>query len=63
MYGTISIIDGLIKGGVTINIADDYFYGYVFASICVPDSIPFVGGKELANVEGRRCQTNLSALM
>lgn len=51
MYGTISIINGLIKGGVTINIADDYFYGYVFASICVPDSIPFVGGKELANVE------------
>ncbi len=51
LYGNISIIDGLIKGGVTINIAHKYFYGYIYATICVPDSIPFVGGKELAGVE------------
>lgn len=51
LYGSISIIDGLIKGGITINIADNYFYGYIFASICIPDSIPLVGGKELAGVE------------
>lgn len=51
LYGNVSIIDGLIKGGITITIADNYFYGYIFASICIPDSIPFVGGKELAGVE------------
>lgn len=51
LYGNVSIIDGLIKGGITITIADNYFYGYIFASICIPDSIPLVGGKELAGVE------------
>lgn len=51
LYGNVSIIDGLIKGGITVTIADDYFYGYIFASICIPDSIPLVGGKELAGVE------------
>ena len=51
LYGNVSIIDGLIKGGITVTIADNYFYGYIFASICIPDSIPFVGGKELAGVE------------
>lgn len=51
LYGNVSIIDGLIKGGITINIADNYFYGYIFASICIPDSVPLLGGKELAGVE------------
>ncbi len=51
LYGNISIIDGLIKGGITVTIADNYFYGYIFAVICIPDSVPFVGGKELAGVE------------
>lgn len=51
LYGNVSIIDGLIKGGITVTIADDYFYGYVYASLCIPDSIPFVGGKELRGVE------------
>jgi hypothetical protein len=50
-YGRISVIDGLIKGGITITIAEDYLYGYIFASICVPDSIPLVGGKEISGVE------------
>ncbi len=51
LYGNASIIDGLITGGITVTIADNYFYGYIFASICIPDSIPIVGGKELAGVE------------
>ena len=51
LYGNISIIDGLIKGGITVTIADDYFYGYIFATLCIPDSVPLVGGKELAGVE------------
>ena len=51
LYGNASIIDGLITGGITVTIADNYFYGYIFASICIPDSIPLVGGKELAGVE------------
>ena len=51
MYGDVNIIDGLIKGGITVTIANDYFYGYIYASICIPDSVPFVGGKELAGVE------------
>ena len=51
LYGNVSIIDGLIKGGITVTIADDYFYGYIFASLCIPDSVPLVGGKELAGVE------------
>lgn len=51
LYGNVNIIDGLIKGGITVTIADNYFYGYVFANICIPDSIPLVGGKTLAGVE------------
>lgn len=51
LYGNVNIIDGLIKGGITVTIADDYFYGYVFASLCIPDSIPLVGGKTLRGVE------------
>ena len=51
LYGNVSIIDGLIKGGITVTIAKDYFYGYIFASICIPESVPLVGGKELAGVE------------
>lgn len=51
LYGNVNIIDGVIKGGLTVTIADNYFYGYVFASICIPDSIPVVGGKELSSIE------------
>lgn len=51
LYGNVNIIDGLIKGGITVTIADDYFYGYVCASLCIPDSIPLVGGKELRGIE------------
>ncbi len=51
LYGNVSVIDGIIKGGITVTIADNYFYGYIFASIHIPDSVPVVGGKELAGVE------------
>lgn len=50
-YGDISICDGLLKGGFTIKISNDYFYGYVYAGLFIPDSIPFVGGMELAGIE------------
>lgn len=50
-YGTISIHAGTIRGGITIKITEDYFYGYVYAGLFIPDSIPFLGGKELAGVE------------
>ncbi len=51
LYGQINILEGIIKGGLTVTIADDYFYGYIYASLCIPDSIPLVGGKELAGIE------------
>ncbi len=51
LFGQVNVIDGLIKGGITVTIADDYFYGYIYAGICIPDSIPLIGGKELAGVE------------
>jgi trimeric autotransporter adhesin len=50
-FGDISIHAGAIRGGITIKITEDYFYGYVYAGLFIPDSIPFVGGKELAGVE------------
>ena len=51
MYGRISIIDGLIKGGVTITIKEDYFYGYINATLHIPKKYPLVGGKELNGIE------------
>jgi hypothetical protein len=50
-YGSISIHAGIIRGGITIKITEDYFYGYVYAGLFIPDSIPFVGGKEIGGVE------------
>jgi trimeric autotransporter adhesin len=50
-YGNISIHAGAIKGGITIKITEDYFYGYVYAGLFIPDSIPFVGGKEIGGFE------------
>ncbi len=51
LYGNINVLDGIIKGGLTVTIADDYFYGYIYAAICVPEAIPLVGGRKLASVE------------
>jgi len=50
-YGEVNICSGLLKGGFTVKIASDYFYGYVFAGLFIPDFIPLVGGKQLAGVE------------
>ncbi|WP_139992711.1 hypothetical protein [Paenibacillus paridis] len=50
-FGDISIHAGIIRGGITIKITEDYFYGYVYAGLFIPDSIPFVGGKEIGGVE------------
>ncbi len=49
--GQVDVIDGLIKGQISITIADDYFYGYVCANLCVPDSVPLVGGMQLGGFE------------
>lgn len=61
VYGRISIIDGLMKGGVTIKIAEDYFYGYIYAKICIPDSVPIIGGKEINGVEAAVTNTYIGA--
>lgn len=50
-YGSISVIDGLLTGGITITITDSSFYGYAYLSLRIPDSIPIVGGKEVAGLE------------
>ncbi len=50
-YGNISVIDGLLAGGVSITISANSFYGYAYLSLRVPDSIPIVGGHEIAGVE------------
>lgn len=50
-FGSVNVIDGLLQGGITITIAKESFYGYAYVSLCVPDSIPIVGGTELAGVE------------
>lgn len=50
-FGSISIHAGAIRGGITIKITEDYFYGYVYAGLFIPDSIPLLGGKEVAGVE------------
>jgi len=52
IYGNISVYAGLLKGGITVTITEGYFYGYVYASLCIPDPIPLVGGMELAGIEG-----------
>jgi len=51
-YGNVSAIAGLLKGGITITIAKDYFRGYGYLTICIPDAIPIIGGKEIGGVEG-----------
>lgn len=50
-YGAVNVFE-IIKGGVSMTIADNYFYGYGFLSLAIPDSIPLIGGYELAKIEG-----------
>jgi len=49
-YGQIDVF-GAIKGGVSITIADNYFYGYGYVILQIPDSIPIIGGFKLAEIE------------
>ena len=50
-YGNITVIGGLLSGGVSITIGDQSFYGYAYLSLCIPDDVPSIGGHELAGVE------------
>ncbi|NLO38826.1 MAG: hypothetical protein GX115_05075, partial [Ruminiclostridium sp.] len=50
-YGKVSICAGVLSGGFTIKITEDYFYGYIYATLIIPDDVPLVGGMELAKVE------------
>ena len=61
MYGRISIIDGLITGGVTITLKEDYFYGYINAALHIPKKYPLVGGKELNGIEAAVCNDFIAA--
>ncbi|MFD1909419.1 hypothetical protein ACFSQ7_43910 [Paenibacillus rhizoplanae] len=45
-FGSISIHAGAIRGGITIkNYGRLFFYGYVYAGLFIPDSIPLLGGQ------------------
>ncbi|MCR8657273.1 dockerin type I domain-containing protein [Paenibacillus endoradicis] len=50
-YGNISIHAGAVRGGITIKITEDYFYGYVYAGFYIPTSVPIIGGKEIGGIE------------
>ncbi|MGI2296816.1 dockerin type I domain-containing protein [Paenibacillus sp. GXUN7292] len=50
-YGNVSIHAGAVRGGITIKITEDYFYGYVYAAVYIPTSVPFIGGKRLGGIE------------
>ncbi|MCG7377490.1 dockerin type I domain-containing protein [Paenibacillus sp. ACRSA] len=50
-FGNISIHAGAVRGGITIKITEDYFYGYVYAGFYIPTSVPIIGGKEIGGVE------------
>ena len=50
-YGKVSICAGVLSGGFTIKITEDYFYGYIYATLIIQDDVPLVGGMELAKVE------------
>lgn len=50
VYGNVNVVD-MIKGGASITIMSDYFHGYAYVAISLPESLPIIGGKELAKVE------------
>ena len=49
-YGEINVFDILI-GGVSLTIADNYFYGYGYLILKIPEKIPLIGGTKLAELE------------
>ena len=50
-YGNVSVIGGLLSGGVSITITGDSFYGFAYLSLRIPDAIPIIGGHEVAGIE------------
>ena len=50
LYGNISVFE-IIKGGISVSISKDYFFGYGYVEVSIPKKIPIVGGKKLAGVE------------
>nr|MBQ4320084.1 S-layer homology domain-containing protein [Clostridia bacterium] len=50
-YGNITVIGGLLTGGVSITITDQSFYGYAYVSLRIPDEVPIIGGRELLGAE------------
>lgn len=50
-YGDVTVIGGLLSGGISITITDKSFYGYAYLALKIPDAIPIIGGKELAGLE------------
>ena len=51
IYGNGSLLQGLMKGGISITVQKDYFYVYYYATFGVPESVPLIGGMELGGVE------------
>ncbi len=50
MYFNLDVFE-VIKGGVAITIAEDYFYGYGYVRLQIPSDIPIIGGITLAELE------------
>ena len=50
IYGKVNVLD-IIIGGASITVKGDYFRGYAFVALIIPESIPLVGGIELARIE------------
>ncbi|MEA4846987.1 MAG: S-layer homology domain-containing protein [Clostridiaceae bacterium] len=50
MHGDLNVFD-VIKGGVSVTIARDYFYGYGYLRVIIPRKIPLIGGMTLAQIE------------
>ena len=51
LYGSANILDGILSGGISVIITTNSFSGYMFAAVHFPESIPLIGGKEIARVE------------
>ncbi|MCD8049379.1 MAG: InlB B-repeat-containing protein, partial [Clostridia bacterium] len=52
LYGKANFLSGVLKGTISVTIAQNYFYGYVSVTLMIPDEIFLIGGLELAKVEG-----------
>ena len=50
MHGDLEVFE-VIQGGVSVTIANNYFYGYGYVFLMIPEDIPIIGGNKLAGVE------------